>query len=125
MRSIHAQTMLISLMVAAASAYGQTSQQGPGHAPLQRALENLGYSPAQAAGMAKQMALRANSCSSNSHKCERVCEAAEELQTSAEALTRCAASHDFSDDCDSDFSSVRDAHGEYEDAVSDASGDCD
>lgn len=66
-----------------------------------------------------------SSCSSNSHKCQAVCNAANELESSSRDLAQCASQHDYNDSCDRQFSDVRDAHDELETAVSDADGDCD
>lgn len=66
-----------------------------------------------------------SSCSSNSHKCQTVCNAANELESSSQDLAQCASQHDYSDSCDSQFSAVRDAHDDLETAVADADGDCD
>lgn len=66
-----------------------------------------------------------SSCSSNSHKCEALCEATNQLESTSRDLVRCAAEHDYTDSCDKQFRDVRDAHDELENAVSEASGDCD
>lgn len=71
-----------------------------------------------------QLSARARTCQSNSHKCQAACEAANQLQSAADDLSRCAQSHDYSDDCSSKFSDVRDASDEYESAVQEAAGDC-
>lgn len=63
-------------------------------------------------------------CSSNSDKCRAVCEANNNLKSAADDLSRCAAQHDYSDSCDSQFTDARDAHDELESAVSDADDDC-
>ncbi len=64
------------------------------------------------------------SCYSDSRKCRAVCERANELQDAADSLSRCAAQHDYSDDCGSRAHEVRDAADEYETAVSDSERDC-
>lgn len=69
--------------------------------------------------------LSRRSCSSNSHKCQALCDAAEHLRIAADDLSACAAKHDSSDSCDSLFNEARDAHDELEDAVSASDGDCD
>jgi hypothetical protein len=63
-------------------------------------------------------------CHSNSHKCQAICDAENQLQSEAESLSSCAAQHDPSDSCDSKFNDVRDAHDALEEARSDAGGDC-
>lgn len=64
------------------------------------------------------------SCSSHSQKCQAICEAADQLKNASEDLARCAGNHDYNDSCDSKFREVRDAHDDLENAVSEASGDC-
>jgi hypothetical protein len=72
----------------------------------------------------RQHMARIHSCYSNSDKCRTVCERANELEGAAESLMHCAANHDYEDDCSSRAHSARDAANEYEEAVSEAGGDC-
>ncbi|HEV2680869.1 MAG TPA: hypothetical protein VGV14_10255 [Rhodanobacter sp.] len=65
-----------------------------------------------------------STCSSNSHKCQAVCDAGERLRSASEDLATCAASHDYNDSCDSQFNDVRDAHDGLESAVTDSASDC-
>lgn len=88
----------------------------------QRSIESL--SPNERASVLMMARLLHSSCSSNSQKCQSVCDAAEQLESAAKDLAHCAANHDFSDDCDMKFRDTRDAHDEYENAVSEAAGDC-
>ncbi|MFZ3084418.1 hypothetical protein [Rhodoferax ferrireducens] len=50
--------------------------------------------------------------------------AASELADYARKLRNCAEAQDFGDDCSTEFRRVKDAHSDYEDAVSSVSGDC-
>ncbi|UJB21323.1 MULTISPECIES: hypothetical protein [Lysobacter] len=50
---------------------------------------------------------------------------AADLSHYARRLQRCADAKDFSDDCSIEFSRVRNAHDDYESAVSDVSLNCD
>ena len=65
-----------------------------------------------------------NSCSNTRGKCREACEAANELQSAADDLSRCAKNHDFTDDCDRRFLDTKDKFENYENAVSDTSGNC-
>jgi hypothetical protein len=63
-------------------------------------------------------------CSSVQNECHRrACEAASELEDAAQRLGACARRRDPDDSCDSQFRDARDAHDEYEDAVSNSSCD--
>ncbi|TPG08299.1 hypothetical protein EAH88_11740 [Rhodanobacter glycinis] len=79
----------------------------------------------QRALVMQRLLLQSRSCTSNSHKCQAVCEANHQLQEAADDLKRCAESQDFSDSCDRQFNDARDAHDALETSVSDADGDCD
>lgn len=50
--------------------------------------------------------------------------AASELADYARRLRNCADGQDYSDDCSSEFRRVRNAHSDYEDAVSSVSSNC-
>jgi hypothetical protein len=63
-------------------------------------------------------------CHTGSKKCNDVCNKATDLQEAAEELARCAARHDLTDDCSSQTRDTRDAADAYEDAVTNAEGDC-
>lgn len=63
-------------------------------------------------------------CTTRSDKCHTVCEAANRLVDAAQELLACASRHDYSEDCSSASIDARDAHDQYESAVSDADGDC-
>jgi hypothetical protein len=63
-------------------------------------------------------------CTSNSHKCQAICNAGNQLESASNDLATCAGNHDYGDSCDSQFNDVRDAHDELESAISDAEGDC-
>lgn len=89
----------------------------------QRSLDRL--SPTDRAQVLMMARAMRSSCSSNSHKCEAVCEAASQLESTSRDLARCASAHDYTDSCDRQFRDVRDAHDDLENAVSEASGDCD
>ena len=52
--------------------------------------------------------------------CERVTEAAQELESAATELARCAAKQDVNNDCHGQVREVRDAAEEYEQAIQDA-----
>lgn len=55
---------------------------------------------------------------------ERAESAAQELADYSRKLRNCAESLDFSDDCDTEFRRVRDAHSDYESAVSEVQSEC-
>jgi TolA-binding protein len=50
--------------------------------------------------------------------------AADDLESAAGRLRSCAANRDFDDDCSSEYSRVRNAHDDYESAVSDIQSYC-
>lgn len=50
--------------------------------------------------------------------------AASELGDYARRLRNCAEAQDYSDDCSSEFTRVRNAHSDYEDAVSSVTSNC-
>jgi len=56
---------------------------------------------------------------------ERARSAADELAHYANKLKNCAESHDFSDDCYTEFRRTKNAFEEYESAVSEVSSECD
>lgn len=64
------------------------------------------------------------SCYGLHGKCSNVCDAANKLESAANDLARCARIHDFNDDCRRRYKDVRDTHSTYENAISDADGDC-
>jgi hypothetical protein len=59
-----------------------------------------------------------------SKTCRHILVLKKELADSAENLYQCADSKDLSDDCSSEFSTVRSDAEDLEDAVSEANGDC-
>ncbi len=73
--------------------------------------------------------LRASRASGKSPDCRDALEGAEsaasDLASYARRLQYCAEGEDYSDDCSTEFSQVRNAHSEYENAVSDVSSECD
>lgn len=56
--------------------------------------------------------------------CRELCESAEQLQSAADDLARCAGRNVPSDDCSRQYRSVRDAFNEHEIAVSERGADC-
>jgi hypothetical protein len=66
--------------------------------------------------------------SSGSQECQdavrRAADAASELADYSRRLRNCAEAEDFTDDCSSEFSRVRSAHSDYEDATSSVSSYC-
>lgn len=65
----------------------------------------------------------------NNEECREAREEAEsaavELETAARRLANCAGTHDFSDDCYSEFRRVKSAYDDYESAVSRVCAECD
>ncbi len=59
-----------------------------------------------------------------SQKCEDLADAQQRAREAAEDLSACLANADGSDDCDSEAQDAQDAHDDYEQALSDADGDC-
>jgi hypothetical protein len=59
-----------------------------------------------------------------SRKCNSIREDERELEDASIALAKCASVYDPSEDCNSQFNDVKDAHDALEDAISDANGDC-
>jgi hypothetical protein len=88
----------------------------------QRSMDSL--SPQERQEVASVFRAMHNVCSSNSRKCQAVCDAGNELKDASSDLMRCAGAGDYNDSCDRQFRDVRDAHDNLESAVSDAGGDC-
>jgi hypothetical protein len=73
--------------------------------------------------------MQSRTSDSGSEECveaqERAGAAAAELANYARRLRNCAESNNFSDDCSTEFSRVRNAHSEYESAVAEVGSYCD
>ena len=68
--------------------------------------------------------LLSNSCGKLHGKCKDVCEAENELKNAADDLSSCAKRHDYTNDCRRRYRDTKDKFEQYENAVSEASGDC-
>lgn len=88
-----------------------------------RSLQSL--SPADQRAYLQIASLMAPRCPASGEKCKAICNAAEELESAAKELADCARKRDLSDECWSQFADVRDAHDDYEAAVSNGDGQCD
>ena len=64
---------------------------------------------------------KSDECRESTHRAES---AASELADRARKLRNCAEAQDYSDDCDTEFRRVRNAHSDYESAVSSVRNEC-
>ena len=64
------------------------------------------------------------SCGHLKGKCKDVFEAANGLKSAVDDLSSCAKRHDYSNDCRRLYRDTKDKFESYEDAVSEASGEC-
>lgn len=69
--------------------------------------------------------LTKKSCGNLREDCERACRAANALKDSSNNLASCANKHDYSEDCQRKFKSVKNDFDSYDQAISQASGRCD
>jgi len=73
--------------------------------------------------------LMSSRSSSESEECrearETAISAADDLEYSARRLANCASNRDLTDDCESEFVRVKNAHEDYESAVSEVNSECD
>jgi len=81
-------------------------------------------SPAEQQQVLTVQQLFVSSCGNLRGKCRDTCEAANELKSAADDLSNCAKRHDYTNDCRSRYRDTKDKFEQYENAVSDASGDC-
>lgn len=89
-----------------------------------RSLDSLSVSDRQQI-ITMHSILSRGSCGNYSGRCAEACESKKRLEEAANDLAVCAKQASLSEDCSRKFRYTKDAFFEYENAISDVSGECD